>query len=253
MTSENLYKLLNTYLRADGRGRTLSEDEFNRLATMVNDEVFSFVARDPEEDQEIADNINYLKVIGASVTLDTSAKGTLPSGYGRLLGEPYIVASGEITTIDVVTFLERIDREMDVLTKPSATYPVAVFGGGDSSVPEKYFTVYPTTFFASTNVYLDYIKKPNAPFIDYYINDTTYVVTYMAEGATSVSIPSGSTYRDGTAGPVSKDSQTVDPLWEGSLLTMFINMFLQKMGIQVGDYNLTQYGMAQQNKQEVDE
>lgn len=251
MTSEALYNLLMDYVRADGRGKTLSQDEFNNMAPMVNDEVMSFVVNNQNGDQDMADRLNYLKVINQSVPI-SSGVGDLPSDYKRLLGEPR-VDGDPVVVADVVTPLEYSWRVHDELTQPTATHPVVVFGGGDASAETKKVYCYPASEFSSAILYIDYLKEPPVPFLDYYINDTTYVVTYMDAGATGVSIPSGSTYRDGTAGPVSKDSSTVDPIWEGDELNLFIYLFLTKLGITVNDMNLVQYGITNQAKLEANE
>ena len=180
------------------------------------------------------------KIFNESVTV-TSNKAALTglsNTYEHLIGNPRYSTD---TVLDVVTAMEYSERFGDALTAPSISNPVC-FVADNSGVSTLY--VYPQI----TPVLVDYLAAPTDPFLDYYINDTTYVVTHMAEGATGVSIPSGSTYRDGTAGATTKDSQTHDFDFGSDSENRLIDLFLSKLGLQLRDGTLIEYSNVEQVK-----
>jgi hypothetical protein len=86
------------------------------------------------------------------------------------------------------------------------------------------------------------------PYLDYYVDDVTFNVEYMAEGAT-VNVPAGSTYRDGTAGGgVGIVSQTKDWEWGDEDLSLIIAKLMTAMGIQLPDEILIQAGTMNEQK-----
>ena len=242
MTSATFYAKLLTYIRKDTRGKSLTIDEFNQLIRVVNYELFNSFYDKWEKNQDVTDALSPFKVFNHSLTVATNkasiAALTLP--YEHLIGKPRYSTD---VTIDVVTALEYSERFNDALTKPSATYPVCFIADNAGVLT---FYVYPTM----STVEIDYLRTSTAPFLDYYVNDTTYVVTYIAAGATAIAIPTGSTYRDGTTGPdtiatgATKDIEFTDDC-EGQLL----DLFLSKLGIQLGDEMLIQYSNLQQAKE----
>ena len=244
MTSATFYAKLLTYIRKDTRGKSLTIDEFNQLIPVVNYELFNSLYKDWEKNQDVTDALEPFKVfnkeltiVASEVSLDTFLAGYK---YEHLIGKPRYSTA---TTIDVVTTLEYSERYEDALTVPSTKYPVCFIADKAGVLT---FYVYPHI----TPVKIDYLRTPTAPFLDYYVNDTTYVVTYIAAGATAIAIPTGSTYRDGTTGPdtiatgATKDIEFTDDC-EGQLL----DLFLSKLGIQLGDEMLIQYSNLQQAKE----
>jgi len=246
MTTEAFYKTLLTYIRKDTRGKSLTIDEFNELIPVVNYELYNQLYAEWEKDQEITDSLSPFKVIGHSLTVSTNkasiAALTLP--YEHLIGKPRYSTA---TTIDVVTSFEYSDRYDDALTVPSTTHPVC-FVADDAGDLTLY--VYPTL----TPVLIDYLRAPTAPFLDYYINDTTYVVTYLDYDSDliypdDIALPSGSTYRDGTAGPSTINSITKDIEFGNDLEGRLLDLFLAKLGVQQRDDLLIQYSNLEQQKQ----
>ena len=242
MTTEAFYKTLLTYIRKDTRGKSLTIDEFNELIPVVNYELYNQLYDEWEKNQNITDDMSPFKVIGESLII-TATKGDLTGldyTYEHLIGKPRYSTG---TTIDVVTAFEYADRFNDGLTKPSLTYPVCYVAddAGDLTL-----YVYPT---GTSPVLIDYLRAPATPFLDYYINDTTYVVTYMDDTAVAVSVPSGSTYSDGTAGPTTKTSTTSDIEFGNDLEGRLLDLFLAKLGVQQRDDLLIQYSNLEQQKQ----
>jgi len=243
MTSEAFYNTLLTYIRKDTRGKSLTQDEFNELIPVVNYELFNSLYKRWELDQGVTDALAPFKVFNTSLAIATS-KGDLSAltySYAHLIGKPRYSTN---ITIDVVTALEYAERFNDALTKPSATYPVC-FVATDQATDKITLYVYPTM----TPVLIDYLRVPTDPFLDYYINDTTYVVTYLDEAATAIALPAGSTYRDGTAGPDTiAASATIDIEFDDEHEGELLNLFLSKLGIQLRDEMVIQYSNLEQQK-----
>jgi hypothetical protein len=103
----------------------------------------------------------------------------------------------------------------------------------------KRINVYPITI---PIVNINYLAFPLTPFLDWYTNDTTYTITYLAEGETLTNQAAGYTYRDGTAtnGVLDFVSLTQDWEWDDDLLPQIVYMILQKMGINLENMNVAQ-------------
>ena len=244
MTCQTFYEKLLTYIRKDVRGKTLSVDEFNELIPVVNYELYNHFYSQWEESQVASDALLPWKRFNQDLDI-TSNKVALTGGdfatypYQHLIGRP---RRSSDTVFDVVTALEYSERYGDALTQPTISDPVCFVADNDG-VPTLY--TYPDTV---SDIYIDYLVSPTDPFLDYYINDTTYVVTYMADGATGVSIPSGSTYRDGTAGATTKDSQTHDIEFSDEHEGLLLDLFLAKLGLQTRDPMVVEYANMEQAK-----
>ncbi len=240
-----LYDTIQTLIRKDQKGNSFNIQEFNRLAKLVNYELFSFYS--PLSGQDI-DKIEALKdfvVLGATVSL-TAGVGNLPSGYERIQGVPYVINGSDTIAVDVITSLELPGRLADELTKPTSEHPVAIIGGAPVTNLSQ-ITVYPSTISA---IQVSYIKMPATPILDYYIASTGLYV-YLDEGATGVTIPVGAVYSDGvTVNPSAVDSQTVNFEWREDQTPLLIDMVLQKAGIILDSQAPIEYGIAKQNKEE---
>ncbi|MFA5638622.1 MAG: hypothetical protein WC961_07075 [Anaerovoracaceae bacterium] len=149
------------------------------------------------------------------------------------------------TKIDVVTALEYSSRIADALTAPSIEHPVCLLAR-DTTSGESTLYVYPQV----TPIEVDYLRAPTTPFLDYYVNDTTGVVTYLEEGDTDIALPSGCTYRDGTAGPDTiATSLTVDFEFGDDDKNALLNIFASKLGLQLRDADVVQYANNEQLKE----
>jgi hypothetical protein len=242
--ASTVYETLIDILRADKRGLQLSPTEYSRMARLVNERVYSRFYKDFESNIDNIDVMGGFKVINHEIAL-ASGVGSLPSNYYQLIGKPRTVDSGSVTRrVDLVSSLEMDDRLDDYLTQPTTTYPCASLGGEDGS-GNKQIRLQPTTI---TTLWIDYLKTPDVPFLDYYTSDSTLVNTFMSEGAT-VSVPAGSTYRDGTAGGgAGIVSQTVNWQWSDSELPLIVSMYCQLIGIAIPDPLLIEAGNLDEQK-----
>jgi hypothetical protein len=246
LSCSTVYDLLISQIRADGRGLALSPAEFNRFAPVVNERMYAKYLETFETNTDTIGALAGFKVLNSTVAL-VSGVGSLPSNYYQLIGKPRTLDSLGVTRrVELVSSLELDERLDDYLTQPTATHPCAILGSLDASDNVK-IHLYPTTI---ANVYVDYLKSAVTPFLDYYVNNTTYVVTHMAASAT-VSVPSGSTYRTGTAGGgAGIVSQTVNFEWSTSDLALIISMFCQMIGLAIPDADMITVATADEIKNE---
>lgn len=240
---EDVYNSLLTILREDKRGIALSLDEYNRIASLVNERVFAKKYAQFETTLEISDALtpflssDNLNIIANSIIF--------PTDYKIMIGKPYSSSAGR--HMDYVTQLELYERLEDYLTKPSKTYPVWTFLGDAGGF--RIAQVYPATL--SGYVTIRYLKEPATPFYDYYVNNTTLVTTYMDVGA-SVVIPTGCTYRDKTIGDgvTSFTSTSVDWEWGSGELSLILNMLASILGVTFPDQFLLEASNLQETKED---
>jgi hypothetical protein len=161
----------------------------------------------------------------------------MPSNYFHLIGQPRTISGTTVRTVDVVSAQEHSIRIQDYLTQPTTIYPMCQIGGVNGS-DELQIRVYPSTV---SVVYIDYLKEPDTPYLDYYLNDTTLNYTYMLAGATTA-VPLGSTARDGTLGAANVVSQTVNWDFTEDDLELIIAKFMQIIGVTLESEILVQAG-----------
>jgi hypothetical protein len=234
-----IYDTLVSIVRKDKRGLSLSIDDFNSAVVQVNQRIYRLNYSNFEASKLSMDEMDSFKVIGYTIALDGTGKGTLPADYFHLAGNPYWThpTSGR-RQIDLITSLEHGARELDYLTKASALYPTAYMGAG-SSAEDMSIHVTPVT---CTPIYIDYLREVDTPFLDYYVNNTTLEVTYMATG--NVNVPVGCTSRSGTAGAAVVASSTKNFEWHEHDIPAIINLFLGIIGIQLQDEALPGYSAS---------
>jgi hypothetical protein len=250
LTCSDVYNLLLDELRTDVRGLSCEVDTFNRLIRLVNQEYYDEVASKFESDEDNIDTLGWLKVHNYSITL-TSGVGTLPGNYQRLIGKPRTLDGTTYRNVDLVSEFEHGSRLDDFLTQPTVVHPVCRIGGINANELVQ-IRVTPTTI---TNVWIDYIKTVTVPFLDYYLSDTTYNITFLAETATPQSLPAGYTYRTGTVGGagVTVTSQTVNLDWDENDLSALLSKLVYRVGKQYPDAGLVETSMAEQAKAEAND
>ena len=238
----DVYNLLIDQIRADGRGLSLSPEEFNSFARIVSERIFAKYYKEFETSSGNSEALGGFKEFAEPIVL-TLGVGSLPSDFKEPIGKPYAMDGTTKRYVDLVSTYELAKREMDYLTQPSVTYPVCQLGGLDTN-DNLQIRVYPITI---TTVYVDYLRTPDVPFLDYYVNDTTLVYTHMAADAT-VAVPLGSTARDGTAGAANVTSLTVNFEWDDRELALILSMFTQMVGLALPSEELVQVGNNEEQK-----
>lgn len=237
-----VYDTILDLIRKDQHGNSFNITEYNNFIKLVNYELYNIHAPVAGENLQNIDVLKDFMTLEESITITTGV-GDLPATYDRLLGKPYWIDGGYDISIDLITSLEKSDRLSSNLTAPSFANPVAIIGGVDVSGNSQ-ISVYPAA--GITTIYIDFLSIPATPILDYYVASTGLYV-YMDAGATNVAIPTGAVYSDGTIGPTTKNSATVNFEWHEDQTPTIINMILQKAGIVLKQQTAIEYGLAKEN------
>jgi len=226
-----VYETVLDLSRKDLRGRSLSPEEFNRVARIVNEKVFAQYYSEFEENSENSESMSGFKVLGEAVVVGVGGIATLPTNYYHICGMPYYLDTGGVRRrLDLVSTLEHAKRDMDYLTQATLTHPTFRFG---IATPTADMTIHVAPTTGISTIYLDYIRTPDVPYLDYYLNDSTAEYTWCPSGGGNVSVPLGSTARNGTTGAAIVVSATVDWEFDSEDLPLICAMFLQEMGVQL--------------------
>jgi len=241
-----VYEVILDLCRKDKRGRSLAPEEYNRTARLVNEMVFSKYFAKFESTPENSETMSAFKVLNESIPI-VAGIGALPARFYHLVGMPrYTDLGGVSRYLDLVTSMEHAKRQRDYLTQASLTYPTCRFGTVNAASD---MTLYIEPTAGVTPIYIDYIRTPDVPYLDYYVNDTTLVYTWMASGV-NVNVPSGSTAMDGTVGAAVVASDTVNWEFDDEDMPMIINLFLKFLGIQLPSPELFEGGTLLETKEE---
>lgn len=240
-----VYDTILALTRKDKRGLSFSPSDFNSILPQVNQRIWRLNYHNFEASKLSMDELGSLKIVDYTINL-VGGVGILPTNYFHLAGDPWYNHPTEgRRKIDLITTLEHGNREMDYLSKATALYPTCYMGyyttGNDMAI---YVT--PST---CTPIYITYLRQTIDPYLDYYVNDTTLEITYMAEGAT-VAIPLGSTSRSGVSGIANVVSLTKNFEWHPHDEPQILAQLLQSIGISLPDELLVQVGNANEIKVE---
>jgi len=243
--ASTLYETLLELIRADKRGLSLSEEEYSGLSNVVNERIYSIRYKEFENSTDNISAMAPFKVINLPIVL-VAAECSLPGSYYNMIGKPRIVDDDTITRrCDLVSQMELDERTDDYLTQPTQTYPVYTLGELDVS-DNIILHVYPNDI--TGNVNIDYLRKANTPYLDYYVDDTTLNRFYLDADDMAAEVPAGATYRDGTAGLTLVESLTVDWEWGNDEIPLILSMFTELMGITLPDQLLVEAGNLLETK-----
>lgn len=247
-----IYDTVLALIRKDKRGLSFSPDDYNAILHQVNQRVWRINYHGFEASKLSMDELGSLKIVDLPINLNGSGVGVLPADYFHLVGDPWYLHPTEgRRKIDLVTSLEHGNREMDFLTKATALYPTC-FMGYSSSGSDMAIYVTPAT---CTPIYFSYLRQTVDPFLDYYVNDTTLEITYMAAptiAVPTVTIPLGCTSASGVAGATTVVSKTIDYEWHPHDEPQILSQLLQSIGISLPDELLLQAGSVNEVKVEKD-
>jgi len=246
ITNDDIYKYLTGILRKSRKGNALDPDTFTRYLQQANLEFFN------AKKQELGKN--YWEDDTFKVLLDNHSAYIsnyyidLPSDYFQLLPNTILYNSNKV---DFISLTEYADRITDELTQPTATYPIAYFKEDNvSGNPNSFYLYfYPVENDGSNPVTLMYLKEPDEPFFDYYI-DANSEVQYLTEGQSAYTLQTDEVYRDGTAsGNVTSVSKELD--WRDYDKGKIANIILGYLGTQLEDQASVQHSAMQEQQDDI--
>ena len=216
----------------------------------MNQEIYNDYIRHFERDIDNMDSLGSLKIHNYNIPL-TNGVGTLPDDYARLIGKPKIADElSNLRYVDLVTAFEHGSREGDFLTRATTTHPTCMIGGVDAYGLMQ-IRLTPATI---TSVWIDYIKGLSVPFLDYYMNKTTFNYTFLDDTATLQTIPVDCIYRDGTAGTglATTVSLTNNFDWHEDDLSLLLTKLVNRLAKQLPDELLIQTSDKEQDKSDAE-
>jgi len=190
---DTVYKTVLYILNKEQRGY-ITPDEFNRLGTQVQLEIFEKYfeelnqqLRIPENDSEYA---NRVKNLDEKIAIFETTGATTYDAIGK-----YFYGPSDMHRLGTVIYkgekeLQRLQRNefllinKSLLTKPTNLYPVYIHEGehesaaGPPPVLHPIFYVYPATIATSADVTITYIKKPTSPAWAFTVDATTGAYIY---------------------------------------------------------------------------
>lgn len=250
MTLDDVLKYVNYITNKEQNGRTLTVEEFNTLLPIVSLKYFKKKYSVPEQfrvgmpfskesyeiTQSIIDSIHQFKhvmgVDGALMKVDSDGKGTIPSDYMHVSSAYWQSVTNQsdceidikYRTIEFLTDAEFANRLASSIKFPSLRYPVA-------TVRKNYIQFLPKDI---QYVNFTYLRVPNTPYYDSYIDTNIDEEVYLAPG---------------TINPNTGDaSQSVELEFEDTDIIDIASILLSMIGVNLRSGDLVQY--SEKMKQE---
>jgi hypothetical protein len=242
MNLQQLLDYVNFLGSKDESGNVYPPERFNLNLPIAIREVYDAFIPFYEKDQKITEIMSTYKVVlGDDLTphlpVSTRGKAVIPSDFDHhsSLSYPYIASYDsdsnpiiEYRDVDIVTEAQYQARVGSTLLEPTKYDPVATYYNG-------YIQFSPYNLISVRMVYL---KKPEIPYYDYYI-DTNLDHVYLAPGATHTLATGEEGSQGQTTGTVT--SATVELSIHESTHPLIAYILLAKLGINIKDLPLVQY------------
>jgi len=233
-----IFNNLNTIIRKEKEGQTISPAQFSELLLMCSWEKANADFSYFEVSQIITDSLRSLMTeVDITITGGTGDISSI-SDYWHVINASHAQGTKSLTPIDIVTSVEYSEYAHSDLTQPTLEFPVL-------NIDNDSLKVLPITI---TNVSLQYFKTPNAPFFDYYF-DAEDNIQYLTEGQ-AYTLKANEEYRDGTTSGIVNSISVELSFPEGERLQV-LYMILQKLGVSLNEQDAMQYGMAREQKEEM--
>lgn len=231
MNNDQIFRLVNTLIRKEKEGDTITPEQFSNLLSMCAIEKANSDYSRFQESNVITDSLKSL--IRRVYVPFSFGMGDLPENYWH-----YITSVTGNAKIRQVTS-EQYDAFLgSVLMAPSSREPYL-------KIEKDVIYVLPNTI---TIILLTFLEKPTPPFYDYYI-DANDEYIYL-EPEVTYTLQPGEEYRTGvTSGDVVSQSQEL-PFPEMER-TQVIYMLLSKLGIILNEQDAVQYGLQMSQKEEL--
>lgn len=171
---DTVYKTVLSILNKEQRG-LLTPDEFNKIGTQVQLEIFEKYVEDLNQQLRVPENEseygNRVKNVDDSLSVFKKT-GVSPAYAGGYFSQPADLHRIGTVIYKDTTELQRVQRNdflyinKSPLTKPSLTYPVYLYE--DDKV-----SVYPTSIQTPADITFSYLRKPADVVWAYYIDNAT--------------------------------------------------------------------------------
>lgn len=199
MTNYTIYKLLEGLIDKETNGGFIDPKTYNYFAPVANMNLFKRLIKElygkADEGQSLSETHFSSKLIRPLLVTETVAPSvgvitisSLSSSYaywGKMLTTA--VYNGQIRKIELLPHDEVEHRLHNILAKPVSRNPIAEINGAT-------IKTYPTNI---PNVTFTYIKYPDTPIFDYYV-DANKQIQYLTEGQSAYTLLTDEIYSDGT-------------------------------------------------------
>jgi len=234
MELNEIYQLVNYISNKHKNGNAFTPNQFNLLIGILSPDFFK--KKVEESGYFNKDGLSkplselysskFLRSLMINETVSTS--GSLTYSYAFILGAH---DSDNNVEIDFVTEFEYHDRLADSVMVPSASVICAVERASE-------IVVYPDTI---SNINISYMRYPDTPFLDYYIDVSGYrqflAASEIHTWATGEIDSSGTTR---TLGESDWNSFTTELEFEIDMHGDFMNEILSRVGIKLNEPQVTQ-------------
>lgn len=238
LNNGKIYNILQTIIRKEKEGFTVSPQQFSELLQMCSWEKANADFSVFELNQVITDSLRPLK---------SSSTIALTAGVGSLSGiTDYWHATNAYSStvaytrvpVNIVSDVEFDEYVFSDLMQPQENWPIA-------KLTDDEIIVRPTTI---SSIELLYLKEPNEPFFDYYF-DADDLIQYLTEGQ-QYTLQTGEEYRDGTTPPATVNSISTELSFPQNERVQVLYMILEKIGVSLNEQDALQYGVAREQKEE---
>lgn len=237
MNNGLIYNLLDTIIRKEKEGQTISPEQFSELLQLCSLEKANADYAMFEINQVISDSLRLLR--GKETIPLTVGVGDISAitDYWHVTNAYHITTSYPVIPFDILNEREYLERVYSDLEQPQINWPILKIDNDEVIVS-------PTSI---TSIEFMYLKKPAVPFFDYYINATDQII-YLEPG-TSYALQTNEVYRDGTAiGTV--NSISIELSFPENERIPVLYAILQKIGISLNETDAVEYGLMREQKEE---
>lgn len=237
MNNGLIYNLLNTIIRKEKEGQTISPEQFTELLQLCSLEKANADYALFEKNQVITDSLRLLR--GQETIAIVSGVGDLTTAteYWHATNAYHSTTEYPVIPIDIVTEVEFQERSFSDLEQPQLLWPIL-------KIENDEILVNPDTI---ASIEFMYLKQPAVPYFDYYIDANDHII-YLTVGQ-AYTLETGEEYRDGTTtGTV--NSISIELSFPEGERTNVLYAILQKLGISLNEQDAVEYGIMREQKEE---
>jgi len=241
-TNDDLYNLINFAIRKDKKGQPLTRERYSLILNTSGREYQEILYDQYERTNEMSDSLRRFKVekTGAQLSF-TGYAIDLPTNYVHWGALYYKKDGTTVKPVEKLTDDTFVMRQDSYIEAPSSSYPVC-------KLSTDYIKYLPQSL-DQNNFTFDYLRYPDTPFYDYYI-DVNGVPHYLAAGAvhtwtTGEEDSSGNVH---TTGDADWNSLTVELDFNDEDKLKVAAKMMQAVGVPINDAGVFTY--AEQLKNE---